>query len=87
MATVLLRISLLFLVTLVQARLVSAQDDRRDYPSLLSRGFVELGVGSITYPFTDAHLEPGHQAGSIKTPNAAVRVAFGTDSTTTCPLA
>lgn len=71
------RIGLLFLVLLVPARSVSAQDDRREYPSLVSRGFLELGVGRISYPFSEAHLEPGHRAGSIKIPRTSMRLVFG----------
>jgi hypothetical protein len=54
-----------------------AQDDRREYPSLLSRGFAEVAAGHISYPFSQAHMEPGHRAGSIVTPHLAARVTFG----------
>ena len=75
--TTLLRASLSCLIVLLQGVHASAQDDRREYPFLLSKGFVELNVGHITYPFSQAELEPGHTAESVDVPSLAVRLSFG----------
>lgn len=73
----LLPTNLFCLAFLLQGVCGYAQDDRRDYPSLLSRGYVELNVGHIDYPFSRAELEPGHEAESIDVPNLAVRLSLG----------
>lgn len=54
-----------------------AQTDPREYPSLLSHGYVELTVGLINYPFSRSELEPGHVVESIDVPNLAVRLSLG----------
>jgi hypothetical protein len=64
-------------VCLLRAGILCAQDDRRDYPALLSRGYVDLNIGHIGYPFSQSQLEPGHQAESIDVPNLAVRLTLG----------
>jgi opacity protein-like surface antigen len=72
-----LRVGSLALVFLLQPFVADAQDDRRDYPSMLARGFAEIAAGHISYPFSQIHMEPGHRAGSVQTPSLAARVTFG----------
>jgi opacity protein-like surface antigen len=54
-----------------------AQDDRRDYPFLLSRGSVEVNAGHINYPFSGALLEPGHRVEAVEVPHFAGRLSLG----------
>jgi len=72
-----LRVGCLVLLILARPLVAGAQDDRRDYPSILSRAFAELGVGHISYPFSQIHMEPGHRADSVETPHLAARLTFG----------
>jgi hypothetical protein len=53
-------------------------DDRAQYPTLLSNAFINLNVGFIDYPFSRVQLEPGHDVGQVAVPRPAVRaVLFG----------
>lgn len=62
----------LFLFFTLQA--INAQDNRTQYPRLLSNAYFGLNVGYINYPFSNAHVEPGFQAEKIKIPHLAVRL-------------
>src|SRR3954469_22576954 len=53
-----------------------AQDKRAQYPGLLRKAYFGLNVGSIDYPFTNAHLAAGYSASSVKIPHAAVRLTL-----------
>src|SRR5690349_5587880 len=59
---------------LLQSFSLNAQDRRYQYPAVLSNSFVGVSIGYINYPFTNAQLEPGFAAASVKVPHTAVRI-------------
>ena len=50
------------------------QDQRNQYPPLLSDSYFGVNIGYINYPFSNAHMEPGFRAGSVHVPHTAVRI-------------
>lgn len=71
------RVLCLVTLILLQELTIHAQDDRQDYPQLFSRGYVEGGIGTITYPFGERYLEPGHTIDSFDVPHLAIRATLG----------
>jgi hypothetical protein len=53
---------------------ILAQDKRAQYPKLLSKAYFGVNMGYINYPFTNAALEPGYSAQSVKVPHLAARI-------------
>jgi hypothetical protein len=53
-----------------------AQDNRAQYPGLLSNAYFGVDLGYINYPFTNEHLAPGYTAVSVQVPNLAVRITL-----------
>ncbi|PKP34089.1 MAG: hypothetical protein CVU00_08380 [Bacteroidetes bacterium HGW-Bacteroidetes-17] len=74
-------IRLYFILLLVSFSLnVMAQDNRAQLPSTMRNMYFEVNIGSINYPFSETHLEPGYTFESIHIPHTAVRlVLFGYD--------
>lgn len=62
-----------FLLSFV-AFTLSAQDNRTQYPKLLSNAYFSVNIGHINYPFSNEHIEPGYSAESVKIPHLAVRL-------------
>ena len=65
---------LFFCLSVFFSARVVAQDKRTQYPSFLANAYFGVNVGYIHYPFTNAHLEPGFAAESVKIPHVAVRM-------------
>jgi len=51
-------------------------DNRLQYPPVLSNSFFGVSIGYITYPFSQKQLEQGWQAGSVHVPHTAVRITL-----------
>jgi hypothetical protein len=58
------------------ARPADAQP-RRELPRLLQSGLVEITIGHLGVPFSQAQLEPGYEAGAVDTPGLGVRLSAG----------
>lgn len=52
----------------------SAQDQRTQYPFLLSNSYLVVDIGYVDYPFSGLQVEPGYHAESIHIPHLAVRL-------------
>jgi opacity protein-like surface antigen len=50
-----------------------AQDDRAQYPRLLSNSYFGIHAGYIDYPFSNFQMEPGFKATAVSVPHLAVR--------------
>jgi hypothetical protein len=60
------------------ASFASLEDQRGRYSRFLSNSYIGVQVGSIGYAFSNAQLQPGFQAQSVKVPHLAGRfVLFG----------
>src|SRR5262245_41995880 len=58
--------------------LASAQDERAQYPQLLSNSYIGLHVGYVDYAFSNSQLTSGFEAESIRVPHLAFRaLLFG----------
>ncbi len=55
---------------------LQAQDKRTQFRPPLSNSYFGINIGSINYPFSNAHLAPGYQAGNIIIPHTAVRLVL-----------
>lgn len=55
----------------------SAQDNRGQYPFLLSNSYVGVTPGYIHYNFTNDLLRPGYKAANIVNPGLALRIVLG----------
>lgn len=53
-----------------------AQDDRAQYPGLLSKAYFGVNMGYINYPFSNKHLAAGYSAQSVKVPHLALRITL-----------
>ena len=53
-----------------------AQDKRAQYPGFLTNSYFSVNVGYIQYPFTNAQLEHGFEAGSVYIPHVAADVVL-----------
>lgn len=71
-----LRISILCSVFLLQCFRAAAQDNRTQYPAFLANSNFSVNIGYIHYPFTNAHMEPGFSAESIRVPHLGVRIVL-----------
>jgi len=67
---------LAFAILLVRVLLLDAQDDRTQYPRLLSKAYFGLNVGSIGYRFTNQDLASGYRAGEVRVPRLAPRLTL-----------
>ena len=67
---------ILSLAFLVPYFYLPAQDNRAQYPGLLSNAYFGVNAGSIHYPFSNQHMEMGNQAESIKVPHLALRLTL-----------
>ena len=56
--------------------LTLAQDQRAQYPKVLSNAYFGLDIGYINYPFGNQHLNPGYSAESVHIPQPAVRLTL-----------
>jgi len=63
-----------FCIMLLGAVPAGAQDNRTQYPKLLSNAYFSMNLGYIHYPFTNAHMEDGYTAEKIQVPHLAVRL-------------
>src|SRR5258706_7350407 len=50
-----------------------SQDDRAQYPRLLSNSYFGIHAGYIDYPFSNFQMESGFKAASVRVPHLAVR--------------
>ena len=66
-------ICLMFLVQSFYS-VAQKEDNRAQYPGILSNSFAGLTIGYINYPFSQKQLEAGYHAESIHVPHAAVRI-------------
>ena len=58
--------------------LAGPQDDRAQYPRLLSNSYFGIHAGYIDYPFSNFQMESGFKATSVRVPHLAVRaLLFG----------
>ena len=62
------------LIGILQTFFLNAQNNRYQYPGVLSNSFAGVSVGYINYPFSNSQLERGFHAASVKVPHTAVRV-------------
>ena len=60
----------------MSCRLLSAQDGRTQYPSLLSDSYFNVNIGSLHYAFNSLQLEPGFSVDAVEVPHVAVRVVL-----------
>ena len=65
---------LIFSSTLLQSLCLRAQDERAQYPPVLSNSYIGVNIGYINYPFSAAQLQPGHTVQSVRVPHTAVRI-------------
>lgn len=70
-----IKISFILLVLLFSV-IAEAQDERAQLPNILSKSYFEVSIGSINYPFSKEHLEPGYIFQSVKIPHTAVRLVL-----------
>src|SRR5262249_16592140 len=66
-------VSLWFLTHVTVSAKPGAQDERAQYPRLLSNSYVGLHAGYIDYAFSNSQLAPGFAAQSIRIPHLSVR--------------
>lgn len=65
-------------ILVTQSCLLTAQDNRTQYPPGLRNVYFGLNIGYINYPFSAKQLEPGYQVESVSIPHVAVRfVLYG----------
>ncbi|HSU26821.1 MAG TPA: acyloxyacyl hydrolase [Chitinophagaceae bacterium] len=71
-------VEIAFMYALVSVPLprLQAQDQRAQFRPPLSKSYFGVNIGYINYPFSNAHLEPGYQAGNINVPHPAVRLVL-----------
>ena len=74
--TRLLTLALCLCGLLATPRAADAQA-RREFPWLLRTAIAEIDVGHVGAPFSDAQLEPGHEAGGVEVPGLGVRLSVG----------
>ena len=55
---------------------INAQDNRNQYPSILSNAYFDINIGYINYPFSNASLPDGLKAQEISVPHAAVSITL-----------
>jgi opacity protein-like surface antigen len=65
------------LATLLQGFQLFAEDNRGQYPLLLSNSYLEFNLGYINYPFSNSHLLPGSRAERVRTPHLGMRIVLG----------
>ena len=54
----------------------NGQDKRAQLPKFLNNSYFEINIGSINYPFSKEHLEPGYTFESVHIPHTAVRLVL-----------
>ncbi|HYC40740.1 MAG TPA: acyloxyacyl hydrolase [Chitinophagaceae bacterium] len=67
----------LLLFCLCGAVSLSAQDREAQLPRLLKKAYARFETGSIHYPLSNEHLEPGYSAGSVHIPHLGFRISAG----------
>lgn len=68
---------ILLLAALMVTLTLPAQKKKETYgqlPKVLTKAYFEVNVGSINYPFSQDHIEPGYTYLSTEVPHAAVRL-------------
>lgn len=70
------QISLLIFILLLQNFVANSQYSRTQYPPGLSNSYTGVNIGAINYAFSNAQLEPGFTAQSVKVPHTAVRITL-----------
>jgi len=72
-----MRIVISFILAFIlQLTRVKAQDQRTQYPGLLSKAYIGVDIGYIDYKFSEAQLNPGFTNTSITVPHTAVRITL-----------
>src|SRR6478672_11864374 len=72
-----MRIVISFILAFIlQLTCVKAQDQRTQYPGLLSKAYIGVDIGYIDYKFSEAQLNPGFTNTSITVPHTAVRITL-----------
>jgi hypothetical protein len=63
-----------YLAILLAPHIVSAQDQRIQYPPVLKNSYFGVNIGSINYKFSSRQLKAGNSVASVYVPPAAVRI-------------
>src|SRR6185436_16561283 len=66
----------ILITSLFLSLMMTAQDNRTQYPPGLKNAYFGVNIGYINYPFSIEQLEPGFSVQSIKVPHAAVRIVL-----------
>lgn len=66
--------TLIIFLAILQSFCSWSQDNRTQYPPVLSDSYFGVNIGYINYPFSTIQLEPGHTAQSVTIPHTAVRI-------------